>query len=122
MKCLSYEGCEDIRELILLCKKVLQSGDTCAIVAPDQAQALSEGIWKTQPFLPHGLDSEPYSEIQPVLITSKYCKRPVIINFERIHVSHSQINCKVYILWNVQNPPGGFARYIYTNGKWTSIP
>ena len=127
MKLIAYNTNDSIdssiKELITLCRKILQENQTICILVSDRETAnnISAKMWTAPAFIPHGLPWEDFTEIQPIIISTNPIDRDILINFEEVLSDNNHISCtfKTFILWNCKVHSKEFDIFTQTNeGKW----
>ncbi len=127
MTCVAYFDGDNTQFSILLRKLYKLDNKICIYVKDDDIQnILSEFLWKSRTFIPHGINSDTDSKffhMQPIWITSNLNninKANLIINYENV------INCigDTVLFWNVPNSDitqFNCTKWRYANEKWEKI-
>lgn len=112
MKKSAYLPLEPFKGLIsLLLKLISEKKDAVLLVSkPEKAAEISEMLWRSYHFVPHGLETEDFSNLQPVLIATKPYPRSTAIILDG---DESTINFsgESLILWNRRPKAKDFALY-----------
>ena len=111
MKKSAYVPLDPVKGIIsLLLKLISQKQGTLLLVSnQEKAEELSELLWRSYYFMPHGLDTEEFAQLQPVLISSQLYPRPITILFDLDEPPN--FNGDSLILWNRRPKGKDFVTY-----------
>lgn len=110
MKKIAYLPIESSKSLITILLKLIHDKKDVFMLLKQEEKVLemSEFLWKSHKFVPHAIEGEEFSEMQPIIITSKPIERSTGIIFEEEKVD---FKVETLILWNKKPISSDFLIY-----------
>ena len=122
IKKIAYLPLESFKSLIPLLLKLIQSGKDIVILVQKAEKILeiSEFLWRSYKFVPHGIEGEEFADLQPIIISTKPLNRSTAIivdGDEKIDFAGESI-----ILWDKKPKDREFMVYQeLSNLSWERI-
>ena len=81
MKRIVYIPLEPVKSLIPLLSKLIRERKSAVMIVhgTEKRLEISEMLWRSHKFIPHGLDTDQFADLQPVLISGRSHPRSTAI-------------------------------------------